>query len=50
MWEKELLRILFGGKVVEDLWMRRTKQELKEQYNEANISVMKAKRCYKREF
>jgi hypothetical protein len=37
IWERKVLRKIFGGKKIEDRWLRRTNEELKELYKETDI-------------
>lgn len=45
VWERKILRKIFGGKKVDGIWERRTNKELQEMYSEADIiGVVKAQR------
>lgn len=45
VWERKVLRRIYGGKKVDGVWERRTNAEIYELYNEPNITqVIKARR------
>lgn len=45
VWERKVLRKIFGGKKINNIWERRTNQELKELYKEPSIiGTIKAQR------
>ncbi|KAJ8918274.1 hypothetical protein NQ315_014144 [Exocentrus adspersus] len=47
VWEKEILRKIFGGKRTEEGWIRRTNEEIKNLYEEASIaSLIRAQRWW----
>ncbi|KAJ8910804.1 hypothetical protein NQ315_014512 [Exocentrus adspersus] len=46
VWERKILKKIFGGKRTEEGWIRRTNEEIKNLYGEAIIvSVIRAQRC-----